>query len=561
MEIRRRPVPDAAAALVAAGVEPLIARIYASRGVVSADELDHALTRLPSWNTFKGIGSAVARLASAIANGERVLIVADYDADGATACAVGMRGLGALGARVDFLVPNRFEFGYGLTPEIVELAARRRPKVIVTVDNGIASVEGVAAARALGIDVVITDHHLPGEALPDTEWIVNPNQPGCAFPSKHLAGVGVMFYLLCALRTSLRDHGHFVGRREPNLAALLDLVALGTVADVVRLDHTNRILVDQGLRRIRAGRAQRGISALFAAAGRDVSLATTYDLGFVVGPRLNAAGRLADMSIGIACLVTDDESTARMLASQLGELNRERREVEAGMQEEALAAMACATDKGACSVCLYRPQWHQGVIGIIASRLKDRFHRPAVVFARAGENELRGSARAIIGFHMRDALDLVAKRAPRTITRFGGHAFAAGLTLPEAALPRFAEEFERVAQERLSPAALQRTLETDGELTTDELTLPFARELMDGVWGQGFPAPVFEGEFSLNDQRVVGERHGRLTLAQGQQRLDAIVFNDIGPFPPRIRAVYRPEAHQFQGLFGLQIVIEAWQPL
>ena len=560
MEIRRRSVPDAVAALIAAGVEPLIARIYASRGVVSADELDHALTRLPSWNTFKGIDSAVARLSTAIANGEHVLIVADYDADGATACAVGMRGLAALGASVDFLVPNRFEFGYGLTPEIVELAALRGPKVIVTVDNGIASVEGVAAARALGIDVVITDHHLPGEALPDTEWIVNPNQSGCAFPSKHLAGVGVMFYLLCALRTSLRDQGHFMGRHAPNLAVLLDLVALGTVADVVSLDHTNRILVDQGLRRIRAGRAHRGISALFAAAGRDVALATTYDLGFVVGPRLNAAGRLADMSIGIACLVTDDESTARMLASQLDQLNRERREVEAGMQEEALAAMGCATDEGACSVCLYRPQWHQGVIGIIASRLKDRFHRPAVVFARTGENELRGSARAIIGFHMRDALDLVAKRAPGTITRFGGHAFAAGLTLPEAALPRFAQEFERVAHERLSPAALRRTLETDGELTTEELTLPFARELMDGVWGQGFPAPVFEGEFGLNDQRIVGGRHGRLTLAQGQRRLDAIVFNDTGPFPPRIRVAYRPEAHQFQGLFGLQMVIEAWQP-
>ncbi len=560
MEIRRRAVPDAAAALVAAGVEPLIARIYASRGVVSAHELDHGLTRLPSWNTLKGIDSAVARLAAAIAHGERVLVVADYDADGATACAVAMRGLASLGAQVDFLVPNRFEFGYGLTPEIVELAARGRPGVIVTVDNGIASVEGVAAARAHGIDVVITDHHLPGEQLPDTEWIVNPNQPGCTFPSKHLAGVGVMFYLLCALRTSLRERGHFAGRREPNLAALLDLVALGTVADVVRLDHTNRVLVDQGLRRIRAGRAQCGISALFAAAGRDPAHATTYDLGFVVGPRLNAAGRLADMSIGIACLVTDDEATARSLASQLDHLNRERREVEAGMQEQALAAMQCATDEGACSICLYRSDWHQGVIGIVASRIKDRFHRPAIVFARTGENELRGSARAIVGFHMRDALDLVAKRAPGTITRFGGHAFAAGLTLPEASLARFIVEFERVAQEWLSPAALERTLATDGELTAQELTVPFARELMEGVWGQGFPAPVFEGDFSLEDQRVVGERHGRLTLGLGPRRLEAIVFNDTGPFPARIRAAYRPEAHQFQGLFGLQLVVEAWQP-
>jgi single-stranded-DNA-specific exonuclease len=559
MEIRRRAVPDAVSALVAAGVEPLIARIYASRGIVSADELDYALTRLPSWTTLKGIDSAVARLAAAIANAEHVLIVADYDADGATACAVGMRGLAALGAKVEFLVPNRFEFGYGLTPQIVELAALRRPGVIVTVDNGIGSVEGVVAARDLGIDVVITDHHLPGDRLPDTEWIVNPNQPGCEFPSKHLAGVGVMFYVLCALRASLRERGHFGVRPEPNLAVLLDLVALGTVADVVRLDHANRILVDQGLRRIRAGRAHPGISALFAAAGRDPAHATTYDLGFVVGPRLNAAGRLADMSIGIACLVTDDESTARTLASQLDHLNRERREVEAGMQEQALAAMAFATEQSACSICLYRPEWHQGVIGIIASRMKERFHRPAIVFARTGENELRGSARAIVGFHMRDALDLVAKRAPGTITHFGGHAFAAGLTLPEPELPRFIAEFERVAGEWLSPSALARTLDSDGELTPQELTLQFARELMDGVWGQGFPSPVFEGDFSLDDQRIVGERHGRLTLSRGQQRLDAIVFNDPGPFPARIRAAYRPEARQFQGLFGLQIVIEAWQ--
>jgi len=559
MQIRRRPVPEAAAVLTAAGVPLLIARICASRGVVSADELDHGLARLPPWQEMKGIDAAAARLAEAIDRGERILVVADYDADGATACAVALRGLRAMGATVDFLVPNRFEFGYGLTPEIVELASHRLPRLIVTVDNGIASIEGVARARELGIDVLITDHHLPAERLPDTPWIVNPNQPGCAFASKHLAGVGVMFYVLCALRAYLRERGHFAGRSEPNLAALLDLVALGTVADVVRLDHANRILVEQGLLRIRAGRTQPGISALFGAAGRDPARATTYDLGFVVGPRLNAAGRLADMSIGIACLLTDDDATARSLAGKLDELNRTRREVEAGMHQEALAAMDCITDVDASSVCLYRPEWHQGVVGIIASRLKDRFHRPAVVFANAGQGELRGSGRAIVGFHMRDALDLVAKRAPGTISRFGGHAYAAGLSLPEAALPRFAVEFERVAREALPPAILERTLETDGELAEDELTIGVARELACRVWGQGFPAPVFEGEFRVADQRIVGERHGRLMLALRGRSLGAIVFDDIGPFPPRIQAAYRPDVHYYQGLLSLQIVIESWQ--
>jgi single-stranded-DNA-specific exonuclease len=559
MEIARRPVSDATQALVAAGVAPLLARIYAARGVRSAAELEHDLARLPPWSTLKGIDAAAVRLADAIERSERILIVADYDADGATACAVGVRGLAEMGADVGFLVPNRFEFGYGLTPEIVALAAARRPALIITVDNGIASVEGVAAAHERGIDVLITDHHLPGDALPAPAWIVNPNQHGCLFPSKHLAGVGVMFYVLTALRAELRARGRFTDRAVPNLAALLDLVALGTVADVVKLDHANRILVGQGLRRIRAGAMQAGVRALFAAAGRDPRRATTYDLGFVAGPRLNAAGRMADMSIGIACLLADDAPTAQRLAGELDRLNRERREVETAMQEQALSAADAIVAGDAHTLCLFRPDWHQGVVGLVASRLKDRFHRPVIVFAPGAEGELRGSGRTIGGFHLRDALDLVSKRAPGTITRFGGHALAAGLTLPHAALSRFSAAFEGVAREWLPATALRRTVETDGALTPEQLTLSFAQDLATGVWGQGFPAPVFDGEFEVDEQRVVGEKHSRLVLTHGGRRVDGIVFNDRGPLPARILAAYRPEVNYYKGLSSLQVVIESWQ--
>jgi len=558
MEVVRRAVPAIAPELAASGVAPALARVFAARGVRSTAELDGRLAMLPSWAALKGIDAAAARLAAAIERRELLLIVADYDADGATACAVGVRGLRAMGACVEFLVPNRFEFGYGLTPEIVALAAQRKPTLIITVDNGIASVEGVAAARARGIDVLITDHHLPGRELPATELIVNPNQPGCAFPSKHLAGVGVMFYVLAAVRALLRKRGHLASR-EPNLAALLDLVALGTVADVVRLDHLNRILIGQGLQRIRAGRAQPGIRALFAAAGRDSDRATVHDLGFVLGPRLNAAGRLADMSVGIACLLADDEKTAAPLAAELDRLNRQRREVETTMHEQALADLdADVTDR--YTLCVFRPEWHQGVVGIVASRLKDRFNRPTVVFARAADGELRGSGRAIPGFHLRDALDLVAKRAPGTIARFGGHAFAAGLSMAEAALPQFCVEFERVAREWIAPSALQQTLETDGELDAEELTLAFAQDIAAHVWGQGFPAPVFDGEFSVIEQKLVGDRHMRLVLAATGRRVGAIVFNESGPLPARIRAAYRPEVSEYQGLSSLQLVVEQWEP-
>ena len=562
MEIVRRDVPAAAKLLGAAGIDPVMARVFAARGIASTAELDNDLIGLPPWQALKGIDAAAERLAEAIERGERLLIVADYDADGATACAVGMRGLAAMGATVEFLVPNRFEFGYGLTPEIVALAAARRPRMIITVDNGIASVEGVAAAQALGIDVLITDHHLPGERLPEPAWIVNPNQPDCTFPSKHLAGVGVMFYVLCALRALLRERGHFANRTEPRLADLLDLVALGTIADVVRLDHANRILVDQGLRRIRANRMQPGVRALLAVAGRSPQRATSYDLGFVAGPRLNAAGRLADMSVGIACLVSDDQAAADRIAAELDGLNRERRDVEATMQEQALADLERGVDEDGCTLCLYRADWHQGVVGIVASRLKDRYHRPVIVFARAGgAGELRGSGRAIAGFHLRDALDLIAKRVPGLISRFGGHAYAAGLSLHETALDRFVDEFERVGREWLSPALLKRTIETDGALAAEELTLGLARSCAAYVWGQGFPAPAFDAEFTVTAQRVVGDKHLKLALALGERRFEAILFQQTGPLPPRIRAAYRPEVNHYEGLDSLQLVIEHWLPV
>ena len=560
MEIVRRAVPQSASMLATAGIIPALARVYAARGIRSPAELALELTGLPSWTTLKGIEAATERLAQAIARTERLLIIADYDADGATACALGVLGLRAMGAEVDFLVPNRFEFGYGLTPEIVALAAERRPRLIITVDNGIASVEGVAAAQARGIEVLITDHHLPGPELPPTELIVNPNQAGCGFPSRHLAGVGVMFYVLLALRARLRQRGHFAAGTEPNLAGFLDLVALGTVADVVTLDRLNRILVAQGLRRIRGGRMQPGVRALLEVAGRDPARTTAYDLGFVVGPRLNAAGRLADMSIGIGCLIAPDAATAAPLAARLDALNRERREIESAIQVQALDSLADVADDDRYTVCAYRPEWHQGVIGIVASRLKDRFHRPAVVFARGGEGELRGSGRSIGGFHLRDALDLVAKRAPGTIRRFGGHAFAAGLTLGEDALARFADEFERVARAQLTPTALRRTLETDGELQAPELTMALARDIREEVWGQGFPAPLFEGRFDVLEQQPIAGKHLRLIVAAPPARFQAVVFDAAGPLPARVRVTYRPEIDRFQGLESLQLIIDSWQP-
>jgi len=561
--IVRRTVPTAAQALAAAGMPDVLARIYAARGITAMAELDHGFAALPSPDRMKGIDAAAVRLVRAIRAKEKIVIVADYDADGATACAVGLRGLRAMGADIDFIVPNRFEFGYGLTPEIVALAAKMEPRLLVTVDNGIASVEGVAAAAARGLDVLVTDHHLPGDTLPAPAIIVNPNQPGCTFPSKHIAGVGVMFYVLLATRSLLRSQGAFAGKDEPNLAELTDLVALGTVADVVRLDQVNRIFVAQGLARIRAGRAQPGVAALFAVAGRDARRATAFDLGFVAGPRLNAAGRLADMSLGIRCLLATTGAEATALAGELDRLNRERRDVEASMQEEALADLRTVDDAAVAdsyTLCLYREEWHQGVVGIVASRLKDKFHRPAIVFARGNAGELKGSGRSIEGFHLRDALDLVSKRDPALISRFGGHAFAAGLTIGKSGLPAFVAAFEQVARDWLTPSQLHRTHESDGTLEVGQLTLELAAQLREQVWGQGMPAPAFDDTFDVRETRIVGGKHSRIVLSRGKERFEAILFNYADPLPARIRATFRPEVNEWQGNASLQLAIEHWLP-
>ena len=561
--IIRRAVPANVDALLGAGIPSVLARVYAARGIESIRELEHGVDALPSFASLANIDAAVDRLARAIAARERIVIVADYDADGATACAVGILGLRALGADVDFIVPNRFEFGYGLTPEIVALAAERAPRLLVTVDNGIGSIDGVAAAKVRGIDVLITDHHLPGAVLPDA-IIVNPNQAGCCFPSKNIAGVGVMFFVLIALRAELRRRRAFAHGSEPNLAALLDLVALGTVADVVRLDQVNRILVAQGLARIRNGRAHPGIAALFAVAGRDATRATAFDLGFVAGPRLNAAGRLADMSIGIRCLLAPSSEEALPLAAELDALNRERREVERTMQDEALADLETVeggANIDAYTLCVYRPEWHQGVVGIVASRLKDRYHRPAIVFARGAAGELRGSGRSIGGFNLRDGLDLVTKRAPGLIRRFGGHAFAAGLTIDEASLPAFAAAFEDAARETLTPAHLRRSFETDGALLAGELTFEFAKSLQQRVWGQGFPAPAFDDRFDVVSQRAVADKHVKLCLMRAGERFEAIAFHQTELLPARIHAAYRPEIHEWNRLEALELIVEHWLPV
>jgi single-stranded-DNA-specific exonuclease len=558
--ITTRPVSSAALdALTQSGVHPLLARIYAARGIASDQQLATDLEHLHPPQSMLNLTRMATLLADAMAENKKLLIIADYDADGATACAVGMRTLRAMGAVIDYLVPNRFEYGYGLTPEIVQLAAReKQPDVIITVDNGIASVDGVAEANRLGIQVLVTDHHLPGDTLPDAWCIINPNQHGCTFPSKHLAGVGVMFYLMLALRAVLRERGV---SNLPNLAQLLDLVALGTVADVVRLDENNRILVQQGLTRIRAGRAQPGINALLRVAGRDPARAATYDMGFVVGPRLNAAGRLTDMSLGIECLITDDAARAQTIAHELDALNRERRTIEADMQESALAALEQSTDASGYTLSLYDPQWHQGVIGIVASRIKDKFHRPAVAFARGNDGEIKGSGRSIRGLHLRDALDLVSKRAPELILRFGGHAAAAGLTLREADFERFQSAFETVVRSLLSPADLEREIETDGSLPVEHATLAAAQALGNGIWGQGFPEPRFLDPFEIVQQRVVGERHLKLRLRRDGKIFDGILFGRSEPLPDAIRTVYRFSVNEYNGTVSTQLMLDHWERL
>lgn len=549
---------DTARRLAEAGLPALLARIYAARGVERPEQLATNLNRLLPFNRLKQVETMACALADAIAAGKHLLIVADYDADGATACAVGMRGLAALGARVDFIVPNRFEYGYGLTPEIVRLAAASKPDILLTVDNGIASVDGVAEAHRLGMQVLVTDHHLPGDTLPDAESIVNPNQPGCDFPSKNLAGVGVMFYVLMALRAEMRARGAFGDKPEPNLGNLLDLVALGTVADVVKLDDNNRILVHQGLQRIRTGRACPGIMALLRIARRPAALASSYELGFIVGPRLNAAGRLEDMGLGIRCLLTDDANEASEIAAKLDALNQERRSIEADMQDTALATLNTFDPTESYTLALFNDEWHQGVIGILASRLKDKFHRPVIAFARAQSGELKGSGRSIPGLHLRDALDLVSKRQPDLILKFGGHAMAAGLSIQEDALEDFRIAFEAVAQEMLDSEALVRSIATDGALAPAEYSLRTARDLQAQLWGQGFPEPLFEGEFRVQTQRIVGEKHLKLKLSSPAGSFDAIRFFHADPAPYTVHAVYSLGINEYNGSETLQLIVRHW---
>ncbi|MFB1010411.1 MAG: single-stranded-DNA-specific exonuclease RecJ [Thiopseudomonas sp.] len=564
MRIKQRHLPGTLPDLQ--GLPPLLTRIYAARGVCHARELDTGLQQLEPYHSLKGITAAVELLLDAIEQQQRILIVGDFDADGATATATGLLGLRMLGAEdVHYLVPNRFDYGYGLSPEIVAAARELSPDLLVTVDNGISSIEGVAAAQAAGMRVLITDHHLAGEQLPAADAIVNPNQPGCDFPSKALAGVGVMFYVLLALRARMRELGHFEHRPAPNLAELLDLVALGTVADVVPLDANNRILVQQGLARIRAGRTRPGIRALIETGRRSLSQLVAMDLGFIVGPRLNAAGRMDDMSIGIECLLAADEPSALRLAQRLEELNQQRRQVEQGMQQDVTQQLqALDMEQLPFGLCVYQPDWHQGVTGILAARLKEKHHRPVIAFADAGDGQLKGSARSVPGLHIRDALDAVATRNPGLISKFGGHAMAAGLTLAREHFERFAAAFDACVREHLGEDDLQGLWVTDGELAENEFQLELARQLrMAGPWGQQFPEPSFHGRFRLLEQRLVGERHLKLVLQpeQGRVSVEAIAFNvDLQQWPnPNIRyaeMAYRLDVNEFRGRESLQLMVE-----
>jgi single-stranded-DNA-specific exonuclease len=543
------------------GVHPVLARLYASRGLTDKRELSSELGSLMAPAGLLHIDAAAVFLADAIAANRKMTIVADYDCDGATACAVALRGLRAMGATVDYIVPNRFEYGYGLTPEIVALTAREKaPDIIITVDNGIASIDGCLAAKKLGIDVVVTDHHLPADTLPDARVIVNPNQPECGFPSKHLAGVGVVFYVLLALRAELRRRGVFDAQTQPKLDNLLDLVALGTVADVVRLDANNRILVAQGLKRMRAGRMHAGVAALFRVAGREARTASPFDLGFAVGPRLNAAGRLDDMSLGIECLTTDDEGRAWQIAQQLNEINLKRREIEAEMQDAALLHLDDYEPADSSTISVVDADWHQGVIGIVASRLKEKFFRPTITFAPGAEGWLKGSGRSIPGFHLRDALDLVSKRAPALIDKFGGHAMAAGLTIRAVDFEAFAKAFEEVGRSWLSVQQLERVIETDGPLEDAYYTTEFIG-LVDGqVWGQGFAPPLFCDEFRVVSQRILKDRHLKLQLERNGMRYDAIWFGHTASLGERARVAFRLDANEYNGVTKVQLMVEYAEP-
>ena len=572
IKLRDAP-PRAVWALEQAGVHPLLARLFAGRGVRGLDELDDGLARLLPPSDLLGVQAAATLLADTIAARRRICIVADYDCDGATACAVALRGLALLGAApgtLAYVVPDRAIHGYGLTPAIVDLARQRQPDLLLTVDNGIASLEGVAHARASGLDVLVTDHHLPALVderivLPDANVIVNPNQPGCSFASKSLAGVGVMFYVLLALRSELRTRGVFTPATQPRLDALLDLVALGTVADVVRLDANNRRLVAQGLKRIRAGQMHAGVAALFAAARRDPRRASAFDFGFALGPRINAAGRLSDMTLGIECLLTDDSARAAELAGRLDAINRERRDVEAGMREQAEAWLAQLMqqqpDAAPPALAIFDAGFHEGVVGIVASRLKDSVHRPTFVFARGQDGALKGSGRSIPGFHLRDALDLLSKRHPEVLTRFGGHAMAAGCTLAEQHFATFDAAFRQVASEWLDAATLSRTLLSDGPLGVEHFNAQTVHALDAQVWGQAFEAPVFVDEVEVVSQRLVGERHTKLAVKFGGALRDAIWFGHSEPVAAKVKLAYRLSLDEYNGRERVQMVVETATPL
>ncbi|MGE0625440.1 MAG: single-stranded-DNA-specific exonuclease RecJ [Pseudomonadales bacterium] len=548
---------------------PLLERIFLARGLRHGRELDLALSALTPPDGLPDLDRAAMRLADAVRGGEHILVVGDFDADGATSVALAVSLLGAMGAQhVSFLVPNRFEFGYGLSPEIVALALARSPDVIVTVDNGTASVEGVRLAAEHGVDVIVTDHHLPGSALPEALALVNPNLPGCGFSSRAMAGVGVIFYVLGAVRTCLKASGWFQDRPLPNLADWLDLVAVGTVADVVPLDHNNRVMVAQGLKRIRAGRARPGIRAIAEVSGRRLERLSAEDLGFAIGPRLNAAGRLDDMTLGIQCLLADDLTRARELATALDELNHARRALEQEMVQDAelIVATHARSVEGRFGLTVYDPAWHQGIVGIVAGRLREKFHRPVIAFAEAGDaapDELKGSARSLPGLHIRDVLDTIASRYPSLVVRFGGHAMAAGLSVKRVHYPRFEKVFDSVVAEHLPEDALSPVLHSDGSLALDEMSLDMARRLAGaGPWGQQFPMPTFHDHFEVISQRVVGERHLKLVLKKGDRLFDAIAFRQP-PLPDvhRLEALYRLDENEYRDRSTLQLVVEHLRPL
>ncbi len=562
-------------ALKVSGLHPVLQKVLSNRRVHSPEQIEYSLNRMIGFDQLMNIEEAAALVIDAILNHKNILIVGDFDADGATSTAVCYRALKMLGHNaVSYLVPNRFDFGYGLSPELVAVACENKPDLLITVDNGISSIQGVAAARKAGIDVLVTDHHLAGKELPDANAIVNPNQPGCTFPSKNLAGVGVIFYVMLAVRASLRKQGYFTDQRaEPNMAQLLDLVALGTVADVVPLDENNRILVAQGLKRMLAGKACVGIKAILKVAGRDIHNISSTDLGFAVGPRLNAAGRLEDMSLGIECLITDDGYQARTIAEQLDQLNKSRREIEQGMQQQAmqnlkhLESTMQQTDLP-YGISLYNADWHQGVIGILASRIKEKFHRPVIVFADDNETIIKGSARSIKGLHIRDALEEISTRYPGMIIKFGGHAMAAGLSLKKDQLHVFEQAFNAQVQKQLDDDALQGVIESDGELQGEDFNLELAQAIRDaGPWGQNFLEPVFDGEFEVIDWRIVGEKHLKMELqsVDADTPISAIAFNAPSSLLEQsdgfIRAAYRLDVNEFRNRKTAQLVVEYFEAI